>query len=126
MTSGSSVYSKKNELGSQGEAIAASYLVNKGYAILDRNYRCKLGEIDIIAGVDEYLVFVEVKTRLKNKMEIDPLISITRYKQQKLRDLGTFYIQQKSIYTMQPRFDVVAISLETVTNYQLRHIENAF
>ena len=54
---------KKTELGARGEALAADYLEKNGYRILDRNYRCRMGEIDLVARKENTLAFVEVKLR---------------------------------------------------------------
>ena len=112
--------------GITGEQIATTVMKQKGYQILENNYRCHIGEIDIVASNNEFLVFVEVKTRTEGKTKVDPLISITQKKRQKLKNLGMFYVQQKSIYDKQPRFDVIAIMLLKDNTHHLQHIENAF
>jgi putative endonuclease len=119
-------YKKRNRTGVIGEEIATTIISQKGYQILENNYRCKIGEIDIIASNKEYLVFIEVKTRTVGKTLVDPLISITQKKRQKVKNLGLFYVQQKSIYHKQPRFDVIAITLLKDKKYTFQHIENAF
>ena len=112
--------------GITGEQIATSEMMQKGYQILENNYRCHIGEIDIVASNNEFLVFVEVKTRTEGKTKVDPLISITQKKRQKLKNLGMFYVRQKGIYNKQPRFDVIAIMLLKDNTHHLQHIENAF
>jgi len=112
--------------GITGEQIATSEMMQKGYQILENNYRCHIGEIDIVASNNEFLVFVEVKTRTEGKTKVDPLISITQKKRQKLKNLGMFYVRQKGIYNKQPRFDVIAIMLLKNKKHTLQHIENAF
>ena len=119
-------YKKRNQTGIIGEEIATTIMHQKGYQILENNYRCKIGEIDIIASNNEYLVFIEVKTRTVGKTIVDPLISITQKKRQKLKNLGMFYVQQKSIYHKQPRFDVITIKLLKDNKHTFQHIENAF
>ena len=119
-------YKKRNRTGVIGEEIATTIISQKGYQILENNYRCKIGEIDIIASNKEYLVFIEVKTRTVGKTIVDPLISITQKKRQKLKNLGMFYVRQKSIYNKQPRFDVIAIKLLKDNKHTFQHIENAF
>ena len=113
-------------LGQRGEQIAAVQIEAKGYRIVERNFRCKLGEIDLIATDKEYLIFIEVKTRTETNSDISPLLSITRSKQKKLKTLGTYYIAKNEIYHRQPRFDVIGIVLTSNGNHRIEYIENAF
>jgi putative endonuclease len=117
---------RKSVLGQKGEQIAASFLEKKGYQIRERNFRCNLGEIDLIALQDEYLVFVEVKSRYQSKSAINPLISMTRKKCNRIRLLGKTYLVKHNIRTKQPRFDVIGIVFQNDQQYSLEHIENAF
>ena len=119
-------FKSKNQTGIEGEKIAVRHLKTRGYRILATNYRCQLGEIDIVAVKEEYLVFVEVKTRNANTEDINPMMSITKSKRKKLRQLGTYYIQNCKLSDMQPRFDVVGITLQNRRQHILEHIENAF
>jgi len=114
------------QLGRLGEKTATGFLIEKGYRILQKNYRCKIGEIDIIAVQNEYIVFVEVKSRFLGKDRINPLISVTKAKQKRIRTIGSLYLAQNNIIHQQPRFDVIAITFESNTRYSLEHIENAF
>jgi len=116
----------KITLGQRGEQIAALQIEKKGYRIVERNFRCKLGEIDLIATDKEYLIFIEVKTRTETNSDINPLISVTRSKQRKLKTLGTYYVAKKEMYHRQPRFDVIGIVLTNNGNHRIEHIENAF
>jgi putative endonuclease len=119
-------FKTRKSTGITGEQIATTEMKQKGYQILENNYRCHIGEIDIVASNNEFLVFVEVKTRTEGKTKVDPLISITQKKRRKLKNLGMFYVRQKSIYNKQPRFDVIAIMLLKDKKHTLQHIENAF
>ena len=115
-------------LGQQGEAIAVSYLIDKGYKILDRNYRNSIGEIDIIAKKDGILVFVEVKARDSiHANYFLPEQSITPHKQAKLRKLGEMYINGHKYDDKQEwQIDVISISLDKSTQKaRINHIENA-
>ncbi|MBU2514808.1 YraN family protein [bacterium] len=114
------------KLGRLGEEVAAGFLLEKGYRIRERNYRCRIGEIDLIADHKEYLVFVEVKSRYYSTIMVNPLISITQKKRQKLRLLGQTYLIQRNIRSKQPRFDVITIIFKSDKQYALEHIENAF
>ena len=119
-------FKTRKSTGITGEQIATTEMKQKGYQILENNYRCHIGEIDIVASNNEFLVFVEGKTRTEGKTKVDPLISITQKKRRKLKNLGMFYVRQKSIYNKQPRFDVIAIMLLKDKKHTLQHIENAF
>ena len=114
------------ELGIMGEQKAAEYLVNKGYRIRERNYRCQSGEIDIVAEDSEYIVFVEVKSRVETSEKINPLISVTKTKQYRLRKLGEIFLNHRKIKGYQPRFDVIGITFSNEDQFELEHIENAF
>ena len=97
--------------GKYGENIAAKYLKTHGYKIVERNYYCKFGEIDIIALNKDMLVFVEVKTRSSRKT-IPPEFTVTKYKQNKIKKTARNYIGKHSILNRDCRFDIVAITLE--------------
>ncbi len=114
------------KLGILGEQVAADYLQKKGYRIIDRNYRCRNGEIDLVAEQSEYLVFVEVKSRYDGKSNINPLISMTKAKCNRLRLLGKIYLAKNDFRKKQPRFDVIGIKFRDEKDYTIEHIENAF
>lgn len=114
---------QRRRLGIRGENIAASYLQKKGLRIVERNYRCRLGEIDIIARDGGCLVFVEVRTKSTRAFGL-PQESITATKVRKLRRLAQYYLVQRSMGELNVRFDVVAVNC--VGNMQITHIENAF
>lgn len=79
------------KIGNQGEDLACEYLRKQGYKILERNYRIRGGEIDIIAQDKEYLVFVEVKTRLSHDFGL-PVEAITPWKIKYLLKTAQFYL----------------------------------
>ena len=114
---------QKKHLGMQGEEIAAKYLQQKGLVILDRNFRCRLGEIDIITKHGDCLVFIEVKTRSSDRFGLGQE-SITREKICKLRRLAQTYLAKRSFSGMNVRFDVVAVN--SAREAKVTHIENAF
>lgn len=111
--------------GNQGENIASHYLEKKGYKIVARNYWLKFGEIDIIAIDKEYLVFVEVKTRINDKYGM-PIESIIKTKQKTIRKVGEYFWLTQGYYDKQPRFDVVEVIEYKLTQYAIKHTENAF
>ncbi len=107
--------------GQHMEDIAVSFLVEKGYKILERNYRCRKGEIDIIATHNNCIIFVEVKYRSSNKYG-SSLEAVGYRKQQIIRFVAEYYLttvlHNTSVFC---RFDVIGIDNGSIT-----HIENAF
>ncbi len=109
--------------GKKGEALATTYLKNKGYKIIANNYKTKIGEIDIIAQIDNTIVFVEVKTRTSSAFG-DPLEAINYQKQRKIRNVATYYLKSKGLLDTNCRFDAIAVLGDDEAS--IRHIENAF
>lgn len=107
-------------LGVQGETLATQYLTEKGYKILERNFSTKIGEIDIIANINDITVFVEVKDRQTKRFGM-PREAITPYKQNKIRLVATQYLMKHNLFDSKIRFDCVEILGDNIT-----HIENAF
>lgn len=114
----------RKAIGNQGEEIAAKYLEEQGYKILARNYRCLLGEIDIIACDKDDLVFIEVKTRTNLAFGL-PQESISRSKQFRIRKIALHYLAEKRPLYSKYRFDVVSIILNK-EDFRLEVIRNAF
>lgn len=105
----------KREQGRRYELFAANYLQEQGYQILEQNFCCRQGEVDIIAREGRYLVFVEVKYRrdLQNRA---PAEAVDFKKQQKIRRAAQYYLYKKRCGEEAPcRFDVVAIAGEKVS-----------
>jgi len=124
-------------------------LKEEGYFILDKNYRNRYGEIDIIAKKDKCLIFIEVKTRT-NLDYGDPLETINKLKVSRIKRLASFYIASKKLSGFNPRFNVISIiinrslikkiiekdnmsngitelnTLEDKSLLKIEHIENAF
>jgi putative endonuclease len=119
-------YKNRSQLGQKGEEIAALHLQQHGYQIRESNVRIKQGELDLIAEKDEYLVFVEVKSRKLSVPKISPFISMTKAKCNRIRFLGKAYLERNNIRTMQPRFDVIGIVFQNDGQYSIEHVENAF
>lgn len=99
---------KKHEIGKFGEDVATRFLKQKDYKILERNFRCKQGEIDIIAKENNYLVFVEVKTR-SNLYFGTPSESVTYSKRQHIIKSAEVYLKIKNLKDILIRFDVVEV-----------------
>ena len=114
------------DIGKRGEAIAREYLQKQQYTILVTNFRCKVGEVDIIAKDKHIVVFVEVRTVTSAKF--GPAYNTVTYpKQQQVKRAALFYISKNNLVNTQFRFDVIGITLNQQTgDYQLEHIQNAF
>jgi len=114
---------KHNILGKKGEDFAVSYLLEKGYIVLEKNWLQQKFEIDIIAKDGNELVFVEVKTRSTNFFE-NPEEAVTIKKQQHLIEGADFYLEQNEL-DIESRFDVIAIIYNKKT-LEIKHFKNAF
>ena len=101
----------RQALGRWGEQLAAAYLRRRGYRILDRNFRCPLGEIDMVAEENGQLVFIEVKTRSSNRFGY-PQEAVTPTKQRRLVRLANYYLVSKGLTDLSCRFDVVAVAVK--------------
>ncbi|MBW2039849.1 MAG: YraN family protein [Deltaproteobacteria bacterium] len=116
---------KRKVLGGRGEDLAVRYLQKKGYKVIERNYRCLLGEIDLIARDKETLVFVEIKARSSSGFGL-PQEAVGRFKQKKLIQVAKAYIVEHHLKEAIPaRFDVVAIQL-TPSGAEIELIKDAF
>lgn len=116
---------KPNEIGKRGEKIACDYLVNNGYKIIKRNFHFgKLGELDIIAEKDNYIVFVEVKIQCTDSFG-DAHFWITPQKQKKLRKAAEGFFYVNKIQNKDCRFDAIFIDFREDPPI-VDHIENAF
>lgn len=116
---------KNQQFGQTSEAIAAVYLTQKkGYKILEKNYRTKNGEIDIIAKDKNTIVFVEVKAR-RSSYYGNPKYAVTPTKQKKISMVALYYLKTKNMSTAKARFDVVAIDFSK-KNLKIEIIKNAF
>jgi len=111
----------RNNLGKNGEEIAVEYLKSLEYQIITRNFRCRFGEIDIIAYKDHTYIFVEVKTR-KSLSFGRPAEAINRTKKNHLLNVAHFFIQYRRLNGCNFRFD--AIEIITIPNIEINHLEN--
>ena len=111
----------KRKIGQEHEERVAEYLKSQGYQILKRNFRCPLGEIDLIALHQKYLVFIEVKYR-RTLREGYPEEAVTLAKQKKISKTALWYMTANHIGMDMPcRFDVVAVMPD-----EIRVIQDAF
>lgn len=115
----------KDDLGRRGEALAAEHLIRRGYVIVDQNWRCALGEIDIIAQVGAWTVFVEVKTR-SSLAYGHPLEAITPTKLARLRRLAGEWCVQHPVEARLIRIDAIAVVAPRVGDPVIEHLERVF
>ena len=108
--------------GAAGEVLAARFLRGKGYTILASNYRCRQGEIDIIAADKRYIVFVEVKTRRSDSLYA-PREAVTVQKQRRLLQTAAVYLRHHET-ALQPRFDVVEVVTHPENRMQIEEIDH--
>ena len=114
--------SSKAAIGAKGEHIAAIYLEKKGYKIIERNYRFKLAEIDLIASIENFIVFVEVKARSSNKFG-HPEEAVNAKKARKVIEGAEHYLEAIN-WKGNIRFDIIAVKLGQEIDIQ--HFEDAF
>ena len=113
-------------LGDRGEVAACAYLKKQGYEILEKNYRCKIGEIDLIVQKEGRVIFVEIKTRSSDHFG-KPEESVHAAKQQKVIRLAQWYLKSHKNFASSPvGFDVVAVTWNPDETPEIRHIPNAF
>lgn len=110
---------RKNEIGASGETDSIKYLKKAGYKYIGRNYRCPLGEIDIIVKDGDCICFIEVKTRRSAHYGL-PQEAVDRRKRSRLIRAALFYMKEKKLSDCSFRFDVVAVT------DKIRLIKNAF
>jgi len=98
------------ERGNKAEDTAADHLIGLGYEIVERNFSCRLGEIDIIARHNGELVFVEVRSR-RSPRSLDPIYSVNRRKQEKIIRAAQVYLAARFRNVPPSRFDVVLVTM---------------
>ncbi len=116
---------KKKVIGKVGEQLATAYLKQNGFHIIERNYRQKWGEIDIIARDKKTIVFVEVKTRKSNRFG-SPFEAVTTRKQQQIARTAHDYLCRNNLFNKSARFDVIGIILSRDDKPSIELIQNAF
>lgn len=114
------------DLGKWGEASAVRYLKKEGWEIVELNYTCRLGEIDIIARQGERLVFVEVKTKTVAG-HLPPRYSVNHRKQEQIIRVARWYLKEKKASRARSRFDVIeVVGLGNGRPEKLVHLPGAF
>lgn len=113
--------------GELGEEVAANFMIARGYRILERNFRCKGGEVDIIARDpgDKSLVFIEVKARRGLSYGV-PQLAVTPFKQRQISKAALTWLSKNRLHDTNARFDVIAILLSGDGRHTIEHIMNAF
>ena len=119
------MFNNRLSLGKKGEAQARKHLKKQGYRILEQNYRCRFGEIDLIAEHDGCLVFVEVKTRSGLAFG-QPSEAVTRHKQQQISKVALEYMAKSGLRDRAARFDVVAVLTHDNSSPTIEIIPAAF
>ena len=111
-----------HELGRKGEDIAYKYLVNNNYEIIERNFKCKQGEIDIIAKENDEIVFIEVKTR-SNVACGRPSEAVNQAKQKHIKRANKYYTYLNKLDNCYIRIDVIEVYLKN-NKFYINHIKN--
>jgi putative endonuclease len=115
----------KNAVGRYGEEVAVRHLTDAGLQILDRNWRCAEGELDVVAADGDTLVFCEVKTRSGTGFG-DPAEAVTAAKSARIRRLGLRWLAAHGIGWRDLRFDVVTVQRRSEGGPLVRHLRDAF
>lgn len=113
----------RKSLGQYGEQAAIHFLVRKGYSLVESNWRCAHGEIDLIVRQDATLVFVEVRTRQADSTE-RAFESITPAKQKRLQALAYAYLSTHDLQNIAWRIDLIAIAWRRNAQPVIEHVEN--
>jgi putative endonuclease len=121
----------RRRLGALGERLAAHHIAALGYEVLERNFRTRYGELDIVARDSRFLVFCEVKTRLGSGAAgpFGPLASVGPRKRSQLRRMAGQWLHERrrGVGTREARFDVIGITLDPAGRVlALEHVEDAF
>lgn len=115
----------RKELGQKGEKAAQLFMQDRGMEILDTNWKCSYGEVDIIAKEGDVLVFCEVKTRKTTSAGI-PEEAVTEAKQRRYIKCARVYLSRSAVPHKEIRFDVIGIYALNETQALLRYARNAF
>lgn len=115
----------RKAIGSEGEERAILFLKKRGFKILKKNYRCKMGEIDIIATKNDLITFVEVKTRHSEQFG-HPEESVNRRKRKKIINTAKYYLMVNNLYYKKDvRFDILSI-IRKKSEFEIDFFQNAF
>ena len=112
-------------LGERGEALAWNFLRNRGYSIVEKNYRTRFGEMDVVARKDGVLVFIEVKTRRDHRFGL-PLEAVDWKKRRKLTLVAQCYLQSRKLENKPARFDILSVTWNGTGEPRFSLLEDAF
>lgn len=115
----------KQAVGAYGEQVAVRHLEDAGYAVLARNWRCRGGEIDVVATRDGVAVFVEVKTR-RSSAYGPPSLAVTPAKAERIRAVAQEWLLASRLAAVPQRFDVVSVFRPLSGPAVVEHVEGAF
>lgn len=117
----------RRQKGTAAEQAASLYLSSKGYVVVEANWRCRSGELDLIAEYEDGLVFVEVRSRSGSPLQGTPEESVDVRKMRQVRSTAEVYLYMKGQTERKISFDVISVQLnEDLSISALRHIRNAF
>lgn len=116
---------QNQDVGRQGEDLAVDFLRRLRYRILERNFRCRCGEVDIVARLGATVVFVEVKTR-RSDLYGSPAQSVTPFKQRQIARAAQTWLAANRLTDSAARFDVISIRLRDGGEADIEHIADAF
>ena len=116
---------KRLQLGELGESLAIEHLKQEGYRIIQKNFKNRLGEIDIIAQDKDTLCFIEVKTRTSNQFGT-PFEAVSHVKQHKLSQMALSYLKSKQLDDALARFDIISVSWLSPDSAHIELLKNAF
>lgn len=111
--------------GAFGESLATEYLSEKGYKVLERNFSCRIGEVDIIAMQEDTVAFIEVKTRSSEKFGL-PSEAVSLTKQNRIVKTALYYMQRNKLLDYMCRFDVIEIIVNPENKSRINLIKDAF
>jgi putative endonuclease len=120
---------KRRQLGASGEQLAADHLTRRGFEILERNFRTRWGELDIVASDGRTIVFCEVKSRVANRSNRDPLESLHPRKRRQVRRMATQWLRERPARprVTELRFDAIGVTFAPNGRLmRLDHLEGAF
>jgi putative endonuclease len=117
----------RKKLGEFGEKLALAFLVDLNYILIEANWRCRSGELDIITQNEDTLVFVEVRTRRNTGRYGTPQESVDARKQRKVRETAQVYLHQHHKHNCKIRFDLISVELNLQGEFiRLDHLQHAF
>ena len=115
----------RKKLGNKAELIACELLRKKGLRIIERNFRCRTGEIDIIAKDNNYIVIIEVRSTANYSFH-DPLDSFTQLKIRRLRNLALIWLNCRNKQDAFIRFDIITVVFNAMNDIKIKYIKDAF